>query len=103
MARREEFDVELEGTPVRVKLDLPDRPSDGKPLPAVLLCHGQPELSPDARRLIDQVTEALTEAGMAVADIARGSGGAPAPIAAGVAATSRPSALFRLPARSIKP
>lgn len=77
MARREEFDVELEGTPVRVKLDLPDRQTNGRLLPAVLLCHGQPELSPDARRLIDQVADALLDAGLVVADIAQGSGGAP--------------------------
>jgi pimeloyl-ACP methyl ester carboxylesterase len=77
MARSEEFDVELEGTPVRVKLDLPDRQSETRPLPAVLLCHGMPEPGADVRRLVEQITEVLNDAGLAVAGIARGSAGAP--------------------------
>ncbi|MHC4218471.1 MAG: alpha/beta hydrolase family protein, partial [Planctomycetota bacterium] len=77
MATHQEFDVELDGTPVRGRLVLPEAQTVQRPVPAVLICHGVPELSPETQRLHDQVADALVEAGLAVAGIVHGSAGAP--------------------------
>ncbi|MHC4209988.1 MAG: alpha/beta hydrolase family protein [Planctomycetota bacterium] len=77
MARQQDFSVELEGTPVRGRLDLPEPQPEPRPLPTVLLCHGLPSLTPETERLYGQITDALVEAGLAVASVARGTSGSP--------------------------
>ncbi|MHC4803714.1 MAG: alpha/beta hydrolase family protein [Planctomycetota bacterium] len=77
MARQQDFAVELEGTSVHGRLDLPEPHQEQRPFPTVLLCHGLPSLSPGARRLHGQLTDALVEAGLVVASIAEGSAGSP--------------------------
>jgi pimeloyl-ACP methyl ester carboxylesterase len=77
MARHQDFAVELEGTPVRGRLDLPEPQPEPRPLATVLLCHGLPNLSPETERWYGQVTDNLVETGLAVASIARGTSGSP--------------------------
>ncbi len=77
MARQQDFSVELEGTAVRGRLDLPEPRQEPRAFPTVLLCHGLPSLSPEAGRLHGQLTDALVGAGLAVASIAEGSTGSP--------------------------
>ncbi len=77
MARHQDFAVELEGTPVRGRIDLPEPQPEQRPLATVLLCHGLPNLSPETEQLYGQFTDTLVEAGLAVASIARGTSGSP--------------------------
>jgi alpha-beta hydrolase superfamily lysophospholipase len=77
MPRQEDFAVEVEGTPVRGRLDLPESKAEQHPFATVLLCHGLPSLSPETQRLYGQITDALLSAGLAVASIARGTSGSP--------------------------
>jgi alpha-beta hydrolase superfamily lysophospholipase len=77
MATQEEFSVELEGTAVRGRLDLPEPQPEQRPFPIVLICHGLPAVGPEAARLHAQITDTLVEARIAVAAIIDGSIGAP--------------------------
>jgi dipeptidyl aminopeptidase/acylaminoacyl peptidase len=77
MATQQDFSVELEGTAVRGRLDLPEPRQERRPFPTVLICHGLPGLSPEAGRLHGQLTDALVEAGLAVASITGGFSGSP--------------------------
>jgi pimeloyl-ACP methyl ester carboxylesterase len=77
MATQRDFAVELEGTSVRARLDLPDPKPEGRPLATVLLSPGLPNLSHDLDQLYGQITDALVEAGLAVARITRATAGAP--------------------------
>jgi pimeloyl-ACP methyl ester carboxylesterase len=77
MARQEDFAVEVDGTPVRGRLDLPESKGEQRPFATVLLCHGLPSLSPEIERFYAQITDALVAAGLAVASIARGTSGSP--------------------------
>lgn len=79
MPRQESFDVQLDGTAVRCRLDLPalDPKGDPKRLPTVMLCRGLPAQTARAAELPGQITEALVDAGMAVATISSGSDAAP--------------------------
>ena len=74
MARQEAFDVELDGTSVRCRLDFPveDPKGDAPARPVVLLCEGLPA-NARARELPGQIADALVDAGVAVATIVRGS------------------------------
>ncbi len=63
MARHEDFTVELEPTPVRGRLDLPDEQDDAGPLASVLLCTGLPAVGSDTGELYTQLIESLVGAG----------------------------------------
>ncbi len=73
MPRREEFTVELDSTPVRGRLDLPDEQNCQGPLASVLLCSGLPAVGARTGELYDQLIDALVAAGLAVATITDGS------------------------------
>ena len=73
MPRQEQFTIELDATPVRGRLDLPDKPNDGGLLGAVILCPGLPAVASPFRELYTQLTDALVEAGLAVATLTEGS------------------------------
>ena len=70
MARQEVFDIELNGTAVRGRLDFPDavRKEDAQARPVVLLCEGLPA-NARAREFPGQITDALVDVGVAVATI----------------------------------
>ncbi len=73
MPRHEEFTVELEPTPVRGRLDLPDEQNGQGPLASVMLCPGLPAVGAETRELYAQLIDALVAAGLAVATITEGS------------------------------
>ena len=73
MPRREEFTVELDSTPVRGRLDLPDEQNCQGPLASVMLCTGLPAVGARTGELYDQLIDALVAAGLAVATITDGS------------------------------
>ncbi len=73
MPRREEFTVELEPTPVRGRLDLPDVQKGQGPLASVMLCSGLPAVGAETGELYTQLIDALVAAGLAVATITDGS------------------------------
>ena len=71
MSTHEEFTVALNGASVGATLQRPE-PSDGdQPFAAVLLCHGLGALTAQTAELVDQITDALVEAGLAVATIGK--------------------------------
>ncbi len=73
MARHEDFTVELEPTPVRGRLDLPDEQDNAGPLASVLLCAGLPAVGSETGELYTQLIESLVGAGVAVATLIEGS------------------------------
>jgi pimeloyl-ACP methyl ester carboxylesterase len=73
MPRCEQFTVELDSTPVRGRLDLPDKKDGQGPLASVMLCSGLPAVGAETRELYAQLVDALVAAGLAVATITDGS------------------------------
>ncbi|MHC4415817.1 MAG: alpha/beta hydrolase family protein [Planctomycetota bacterium] len=72
MNRHEDLTVELNRASLRGTLDLPAPPKDNGPAPVVLLCHGLPALSTNTGELLEEVSGALMEAGLAVAGFGPG-------------------------------
>ena len=77
MPRREQFTVELDSTPVRGRLDLPDKKDGQGPLASVMLCSGLPAVGAETRELYAQLIDTLVAAGLAVATMTEGSITAP--------------------------
>ncbi len=73
MPRHEEFTVELEPTPVRGRLDLPDEQEGQGPLASVMLCSGLPAVGAETRELYARLIDTLVAAGLAVATMTDGS------------------------------
>ncbi len=73
MTRREEFSVQLDGSPVRGRLDLPPPAEDKRPFAVVLLCPGLPSLHAENSELHTMITDTLLDSGVAVAALGEGS------------------------------
>lgn len=73
MASQQQFTIELDATPVRGRLNLPDQPQDGGLLSSVILCPGLPAVGDETGDLYGRLTDALVEAGLAVATLTEGS------------------------------
>ncbi len=94
MSTHEEFAVALNGASVGATLQRPEPSDRDQPLAAVLLCHGLGALTAQTAELFDQITDALVEAGLAVATIGKNATDS-CPLPGGVGSVDAASAVFR--------
>jgi pimeloyl-ACP methyl ester carboxylesterase len=77
MAGPDAITVEMGGYPASCRLDLPRVSAEERPFPVVLLCPGLPGPDAQAAAFLSALTQALVNAGLAVATPASGAAGAP--------------------------